>query len=161
WYATEIARGQRDAELDRKRADAMARPQIAGAWEYENGAAAKKLPELKGGTSPEAQEQALAEGDPAAIATGDPLNHLLYAVVAAVKANRPVDNTAVARLNAAVKAAQDRRTPVLKDLSFEDAVAARRFLNQLAGAAQVLRDPSAAGLLTTRWQTEGASVSDL
>jgi hypothetical protein len=228
WYAKELARGQRDAELDRKRADAMARPQIAGAWEYENGVAAKKLPEIKGGTSPEAQEAALHEADPAAIAAGDPLNHLLYAVVAAdtrnaklpslylrpdllsqirfggspaadalnllrsgrvqfpaafdepgmvgtreaiekefatiltaAKANRPVDGSAVARLAEAVKAAQDRLTPAIKDLTFEDAVAARRFLNQLEGAAKVLREPSTAGLLNSKWQTEGASVSDL
>jgi hypothetical protein len=227
-YSRDFAKAQQQAVAERRQDEAMARPQIAGAWEYENGVAAKKLPEIKGGTSPEAQDRALAEADPAAIATGDPLNHLLYAVVAAdtrnaklpslylrpdlltqvrfagspaadaltllraarpefpaafddpaladsrdaiekdlaavaapLKANKPADPAAVGRLAATVKAAQDKLTPVLRDLSFEDAVAARRFLNQLDATAKVIRDPSAAGLMNTKWPTDGSSVADL
>jgi hypothetical protein len=227
-YAREYARAQRDAAQERRDADLMARPRIAGAREYENRDGTKALPEIKGGTSPEAQEQAINETDPAAIATGEPLNHLLHAVVAAdtknaklsslylrpdvlsqvrfggspaadalnllragrpdfpaafeepslaasrdavekelagiaaaLKANKAADAAALGRLAAAVKTAQDKLTPVLKDLSFDDAVAARRFLNQLDATVKVLRDPSSAGLVNTKWATDGSSVADL
>lgn len=82
-------------------------------------------------------------------------------VAGPVLAGKVPDPTRVARLEATVKKAHDLLTPAIKDLDFADATAARRFLNQLDSATKVLKTPAAAGLIDSKWATEGTTVADL
>lgn len=51
--------------------------------------------------------------------------------------------------------------PVVRDLPFDDSTAARRFMNQLAGAAKAMKAGAGNGLVDPKWATEGTTVADL
>jgi hypothetical protein len=98
---------------------------------------------------------------PALNETRDTLERDFAAVATPLLAGKPAGTAQVNRLNATVRAAQDRLTVVLRDLSFEDATAARRFLNQVESAAKVLGGPNAPGLVNPKWSAAGANVAEL
>lgn len=99
--------------------------------------------------------------DPALRSTRDGLGPDFAAAVAPLLAGKPVDPARAARLGASVKAAREKLTPVLRDLPLDEAAAACRFLSELGAAAEVLREPRAAGLVDPRWATEGTDVAAL
>lgn len=85
-----------------------------------------------------------------------------FALVAeTASTGKAVDQNRVARLTDVVQRARDRVTPVARDLPFEDALAAKRFLNDLDLVAKVLRDGANAGIVNPRWETEGTTIPDL
>jgi len=85
-----------------------------------------------------------------------------FALVAeSTSTSKAVDQNRVARLVDVVQRTRDRVAPVARDLPFEDATAARRFLNDLDGVAKVLREGGNAGLVNSRWASEGTTVPDL
>ncbi|HEX4609090.1 MAG TPA: hypothetical protein VH092_12860 [Urbifossiella sp.] len=219
----DFARAQRAAA-----AVVPAKAAVHDQWAYEKfgapGAAAVKA----GPDAPEAVARALAATDEREIATGEPLNHLLVAAVAAEKKAGKVDSAFLppnlladlkfagpqadaanllrragrldypagfdlpaladvraaldrefaaaaspvligkaadparaAKLEAAVVEARKALAPQIREMSFEDAAAARRFLNQMDATARALRGPGTAGLIDPAWQVEGTNVAGL
>ena len=89
------------------------------------------------------------------------LEQAFAAAVAPVLAGKSADAAKVAALESAVKKARAALEPAIKDMDFEDATAARRFLNQIDSAAAVLKKPTSTALVDPRWSTEGTNVADL
>ena len=92
---------------------------------------------------------------------GEAVEKALAGVAAATAAGKQPEQTVLATLDAAVEVAQTALTPAVRDLEFEDATAARRYLNHAAAVAKVMRDPAARGLFDPKWPTEGTSAADL
>jgi hypothetical protein len=91
----------------------------------------------------------------------DDLEKALSAVAVTASTGKPVNQVTLARLTDEVQRARDKVSLVSRDKPFEEALAARRFLNDLDNVAKVLKDNSMAGLLDARWATEGSTVPDL
>ena len=89
------------------------------------------------------------------------LDREFAAAAAPALAGKPTDPAKVAALEATAAKARAALEPAIPDLGFEEAIAARRFLNQLDATAKTLRTPAAAGLVDPRWAAEGVSVADL
>src|SRR5579872_3848877 len=83
------------------------------------------------------------------------------AAIAPLQAGKAIDLTKVNKLEASFKKLEAASPPVIRTLAFEDAVAARRFLNQFNSAIKALKSGSVAGLINPKWATDGISVSDL
>jgi hypothetical protein len=83
------------------------------------------------------------------------------AVAVAVQAGKAPDPAKVAKLDATFQKVQNAADGTLKDLPFDDAAAARRFLNRMAGAIKALKGGAAAGLIDPKWAAEGLTVADL
>ncbi len=81
-------------------------------------------------------------------------------VATAAATGRTVAPDKLAKLANTVKAAREQTAAVARDLPFEDALAHRRFLNQLDAVPKVFARPESAGLLNPKW-AEGATVGDL
>jgi hypothetical protein len=79
----------------------------------------------------------------------------------AVQAGKTPDADKILKLEITFHKLQDAVAPVIKDLPFEDAIAARRFLNQMNNAIKALRAGAATGLIDPRWAAEGLTVADL
>jgi hypothetical protein len=67
----------------------------------------------------------------------------------------------LAALEDGLKKMEAAAAPVIRDLSFQEAIAARRFLNQLAAAVRTLKAGGLTGLVNPAWATEGTSVANL
>lgn len=91
----------------------------------------------------------------------DALARDFAAAAAPLLAGKPADAAKVTRLELAVRRAEDAAAPVVRTLPFDEAAAARRFLNHLAAAVAAMRGPSAVTLVDPSWPTAGASVADL
>jgi hypothetical protein len=85
----------------------------------------------------------------------------LAAAAAPVLLGKPADFNKVAKLEADAAKARAALDPITRTLEFEDATAARRFLNQLDAAVASLKAPNTSGLIEPKWNTEGTSVADL
>jgi hypothetical protein len=83
------------------------------------------------------------------------------AAIAPLKAGRSVDSAKLTKLEASLKKLEGAAPPVIRNLAFDDAVAANRFLNQFDSAITALKGPNLAGLINAKWATDGISVSDL
>ncbi|HUR53949.1 MAG TPA: hypothetical protein VMZ71_07450 [Gemmataceae bacterium] len=90
-----------------------------------------------------------------------PLERDFAALTAPVLLGKPVEQLKLVKFEATLKQAQDAAAPLVRTLPFEDAIAVRKFLNQLDAAAKVLKDPAAAGFVNPKWDTEGTNVADL
>lgn len=91
----------------------------------------------------------------------DEIEKAMVAVAATASTGKAIDQLRVARLSDSVQRARERITPVARNLPFEDAIAARRFLNDLDAIGKLLQDSKMAGLVDPRWATEGVTVPDL
>lgn len=89
------------------------------------------------------------------------LEQNLVAASSPTRIGKPADPQKAVKLEDDVRKANALLTPALNALPFDEATAARRFLNQLEAAAKVLRDPKSAGLVNPSWDTGGVNVSDL
>ena len=65
------------------------------------------------------------------------------------------------QLEATLKKTEMVAPAIIRELSFEDAIAARRFLNQLASTLRTLKAGGVTGLVNPAWATEGTNVADL
>jgi hypothetical protein len=83
------------------------------------------------------------------------------AVAVAVQAGRAPEQEKINKFDLTLQKVQDAAAPVIKNLPFEDAIAMRRFLNQLTGALKALKAGSGNGLIDPKWSAEGLTVSDL
>jgi hypothetical protein len=91
----------------------------------------------------------------------DVLERDFAAAAASLAGGKAVDSTRLARLEATVKRIESVAPPVIREQSFEDAIAARRFLNQLANTIRTLKAPGSSGLVIPTWATEGTKIADL
>jgi len=83
------------------------------------------------------------------------------AAAAPVLAGKPADPTKALKLEETLKKARDLLAPMVKDLEFSDAAAARRFLNRMDTTAAVLKGAGGAAVYDPKWAGEGTSVADL
>ncbi len=83
------------------------------------------------------------------------------AAVAPLRIGKPVEAAKVTKLAASLKKLEAAAPPVIRNLSFEDAIAARKFLNQFDSAMGALKGSNLGGLVNPKWSTDGTSVSDL
>lgn len=83
------------------------------------------------------------------------------AAAAPALAGRAADPGKLAVLEGTVGKARAALEPAVQNMGFEEAVAARRFLNQLDATAKALRGPGSAGLVDPRWAGEGVATADL
>jgi hypothetical protein len=97
---------------------------------------------------------------PALAAVRDKLDRDFAAAAAPVLVGKAADATKAAKLEADVAEARKALAPLVREMSFEDAAAARRLLNQLDATARTLKGPTA-GLLDPAWQAEGTNVAGL
>jgi hypothetical protein len=91
----------------------------------------------------------------------DALDRDLTAAAAPLLAGKPLDPMKVMKLEATFKRLEDAAAPVVRNLSFEDAIAARRFLNQFANAVRAMKGTGLTGVVNPNWATEGANAGDL
>ena len=98
---------------------------------------------------------------PELAAIGQELDRDLAAAAAPVLAGKPAAPDRVLKLELAARQARKALEPAIANLEFEDAIAARRFLNQLDGAVKTLKGSGTSGLVDPKWATEGTSVADL
>ena len=83
------------------------------------------------------------------------------AVAVAVQDGKAPDPAKVAKLDATFQKLQNAAGEVVKDFPFDEATAARRFLNRMASAIKALKTGAAAGLINPKWAGEGLTVGDL
>jgi len=76
-------------------------------------------------------------------------------------AGKPIDPAKLTNLDATLKKTHVILNATIKDLDFEDATAARRFMNQLDSASIVLRKHDLAAAIVPSWATEGTSTIGL
>jgi hypothetical protein len=81
--------------------------------------------------------------------------------IAPLLAGKPVDRTRAIKLAGSFDKLQAAAQPIIRNLPFEEAVAARRFLNQLGTATTFLKGNAVNGIISPKWVTEGTNVSDL
>lgn len=67
----------------------------------------------------------------------------------------------IAKLEITFQQFQDAAAPIIKELPFEDATAARRFINRMTNAIRGMKNGAANGLYDPRWSSEGLTVADL
>lgn len=102
-----------------------------------------------------------AFNDPALANLRDELEKDFAAAAAPVLTGKAPEGAKVARLETTFQRLQDTATPVVKNLPFEDATAARRFLNRMAGAIKGMKGNTPVGLIDPKWAAEGLTASDL
>jgi hypothetical protein len=108
-----------------------------------------------------ALEFPVAFDDPALATLRGNLEKDFAAVAAAVRAGKAPDPDKVTKLENTFQKVQDALGPVIKNLPFEDATAARKFLNQMTNAIRAMKTNAANGLIDPKWEAEGLTVADL
>jgi hypothetical protein len=98
---------------------------------------------------------------PALAATRVALDREFAAAASPVLLGKAADPSRAAKLEAAVAEARKALAPQVRELSFEDAAAARRFLNQLDSTARTLKAPGTIGLVDPAWRVEGTNAAGL
>lgn len=83
------------------------------------------------------------------------------AAAAPVQTGKAPEGAKLARLEVTFQRTQDAAGPVIKNLPFEEATSARRFLNRMAGAIKAMKGNTAVGLIDPKWAAEGLTTSDL
>lgn len=89
------------------------------------------------------------------------LNRDFAAATVPVLAGKPADLLKVAGLEVTIKKVHETLNTLVKDMDFETATDARRFVNQLDETVKVLKSPTAVALIDPNWATQGTSVADL
>lgn len=74
---------------------------------------------------------------------------------------KPVEAGKLATFESTLKKTEAVAPAIIRESSFEDAIAARRFLNQLASTLRTLKSGGMTGLVNPAWATEGTNVADL
>jgi len=78
-----------------------------------------------------------------------------------VQAGKAPEGAKLTRLEFTFQRVQDAAGPVIKNLPFEEATAARQFLNRMAGAIKAMKGNTAVGLIDSKWAAQGLSTADL
>ncbi len=99
--------------------------------------------------------------DPALAALRAELERDFAAAAVAVQAGKAPEAAKVTKVEVTFQRMQEAAGPVVKNLPFEDAAAARRFLNRMASAIKAMKGNTANGLIDPKWSVEGLTVADL
>jgi hypothetical protein len=83
------------------------------------------------------------------------------AAAAPLLAGKPPEAARLTALESNIAKLETAAAPIMRDRSFQEAIAARRFLNQLAGAVRTLKAGGVTGLVNPAWATEGTNVANL
>jgi len=83
------------------------------------------------------------------------------AAAAPLRAGKAADAQKLMQIAFTLKAAQEAVTPVIREMPFADATAARRFLNRFEMAVGAMKGNAAQTLVNPAWATEGCSVAEL
>jgi hypothetical protein len=83
------------------------------------------------------------------------------AAIAPLRAGKAVDLAKVNKFAATLKRLEAASPAVIRNISYDDAIAARKFLNRCDAAVTALKGTNLAGLINPKWSTEGISVADL
>ena len=78
-----------------------------------------------------------------------------------MQAGKAPDPAKRAQLEVILRRTETALAPVIKNLPFEDATAARRFMNQMNSAMKAFKSGAATGVIDPKWATEGTTVADL
>ena len=78
-----------------------------------------------------------------------------------VQAGKAPEAAKVTKLEATFQRVVDASGSVVKNLPFDDAAAARRFLNRMTNAIKSMKGVTANGLIDPKWAAEGLTVADL
>lgn len=79
----------------------------------------------------------------------------------ALQAGKAPDPAKRMQLETTLAKVETALAPVVKNLPFADATAARRFMNQLTHAAKAMKANNAAGLIDPKWAAEGTTVAEM
>ena len=90
----------------------------------------------------------------------DQLDKDFAAVATPILAGKPLDSAKLMKLELTLSKLETASAPVVRNLSFEDAIAARKFLNQFANALRSMK-AGVTGLVNPAWAMEGTNVADL
>jgi hypothetical protein len=99
--------------------------------------------------------------DPRLKEASDLLERDFAAAAEPLRAGKSADRAKIARLEQTLSKVQEQAAPVIRTLPFEDAIAARRFLNKLEATVKAMKTNAVNGLVNANWATEGTSVADL
>jgi hypothetical protein len=99
--------------------------------------------------------------DPTLAPLREELGKDFAAAATPVQAGKAPEGAKLTRLEVTFQRLQDAAGPVIKNLPFEEATAARRFLNRMAGAIKAMKGNTAVGLIDPKWAAEGLTVTDL
>ncbi len=102
-----------------------------------------------------------AFADPKLADVRDALEKDFLAVATPLRDGKAAEPARLIKLENTLKKAQEAITPVIRDMPFGDATAARRFLNRFETALKAIKSPAASALVNPAWSLEGASVADL
>jgi hypothetical protein len=78
-----------------------------------------------------------------------------------IVAGKPPEAAKLTALEASLAKLEAAASPIMRDRSFQEAIAARRFLNQIAAAVRTLKGGGVTGLVNPAWVTEGTNVANL
>lgn len=82
------------------------------------------------------------------------------AVALPLLAGKMPDRAAIAQLENSLQRFELAATPLIRNLSFDEAIAARRFLNQFHAALQTLKSEQLTGLWNPNWNTQGTNIAE-
>jgi hypothetical protein len=99
--------------------------------------------------------------DPALAPLRDDFDKAFTEATTPVKAGRGPELAKLTRLETAFDRLQGAAGAVLRNRPFDEAAAARRFLNRMGGAVKGLKGNTPVSLIDPKWAVEGSSVADL
>jgi hypothetical protein len=88
-------------------------------------------------------------------------NKKLPSAITQIKDRDRVDQSALKDLQGDLKALSDTLTASVTELSPEQYITARRYLNHLRDAVRALEDPNAANYFNNTWAAKGGTVAEL
>jgi hypothetical protein len=91
----------------------------------------------------------------------DMLDKDFAAVANTLIAGKPIDPNRLMKLELTLKRFEEIASPIIRNQSFEDAIDARRFLNQFGNAVRAMKGSGMVGVVNPNWSSEGTNVAEL
>lgn len=91
----------------------------------------------------------------------DAIDREFTAMAAPALAGKAIDPAKLMKFESTLKKVETVAPAIIRDLSFEEAIATRRFLNQFANTVRSLKAGGVTGLVNPAWATEGTKTADL
>ncbi|MCS7021236.1 MAG: hypothetical protein NZU63_05350 [Gemmataceae bacterium] len=85
----------------------------------------------------------------------------LAAVALPLLAGKSPERAAIAQLENTLARLEQAATPIVRSVTFDEALSVRRFLNQLHSALRTLKSETLGGLWNPNWNTQGTNVAEL
>ncbi|MCS7271462.1 MAG: hypothetical protein NZ703_10280, partial [Gemmataceae bacterium] len=85
----------------------------------------------------------------------------LAAVALPLLAGKSPERAAIAQLENTLARLEQAVIPIVRSVTFDEALSVRRFLNQLHSALRTLKSETLGGLWNPNWNTQGTNVAEL